>query len=199
MKNRFVCIGFIVLILISISACSAVELEENTFPLAVLVGEENEKVMYGLSLQVAPGKGNTFAESKTEYESHLNKNTDYNHLKVLVMEEEVLEKQYIYIDMLDYLAQTETYPRNTYVCVVDDVDDMLELEKRLSQDIGTYLEEYLKSHESKKAKLLTLGDLLNEKENQTMIQYLPYLEVEENYVKWTGYVNTLGKIWKESQ
>ena len=35
-------------------------------------------------------------------------------------------------------------------------------------------------------------------EIQMMILYLPYLEVEENYVEWNGYVNTFGKKWEES-
>ena len=84
------------------------------------------------------------------------------------------------------------------MCVVDDAEELLELEKHLPQDLGTYLEEYLKNHEAQKNKLLTLGDLLNEKENQMMILYLPYLEADDNYVKWIGYMNTEGKTWKES-
>ena len=102
------------------------------------------------------------------------------------------------MDMLNNLAETEEFPRNTYVCAIDDIEDLLQLEKKLSQDIGTYLEEFLNNQESQKKRRLTLGDLLNEKENQMMVLYMPYLEAEENYVEWKGYVNTFGKIWKES-
>ena len=99
--------------------------------------------------------------------------------------------------MLAYLAKTERFPRNTYVCVVNDIEDLFELEEHISQDLGTYLEEYITKHEEEKSHILTLGDLLDERENQTLILYLPYLEVEENYVEWDGYVNILGEIWQD--
>ena len=104
----------------------------------------------------------------------------------------------IYENMLEVLAQTEDFPRNTYVCVVDEVDDLDEMGESISKDLGTYLEEYLKQQEEKKDRLLTLGDLIDEKENQAMVLYLPYLEVEENFIEWKGYVNISGKTWKES-
>jgi len=75
---------------------------------------------------------------------------------------------------------------------------LFEMEKEISQDLGTYLEEYLKSHEEKKDRLLTLGDLLDEQANQLFVLYLPYLDVEENKLEWNGYVNTSGKVWQES-
>lgn len=141
---------------------------------------------------------NAFGESKSRYEKRLNKDADYNHLKILVLESDLLEEATAYGEMLDYLAETEDFPRNTYVCAVEDVDDLFELEKNISQDLGTYLEEYLKQQEEKKDRLLTLGDLLDERANQTMVLYMPYFEVEENFVEWKGYMNTTGKSWQES-
>lgn len=203
-------VGFAVFLM----GCSSTELEERCFPMAATVGFEDGKVTFcagfpkasnsaqgeekSTEIKVSMVSAATFAESKTKYENHLNKEADYNHLKVLVLEDDLLENKVGYEDMLSYLAETEEFPRNTYVCVVDDVDDLLEMEKNLPQDLGSYLEEYLKSHEAKKDKLLTLGDLLDEKENQAMVLYLPYLEVEENYVEWKGYMNNAGKSWQES-
>ena len=214
MKNRIILFAIILFTLMGLVACQSVELEENCFPMVVLVGEEEGKVTYEISfpkatsssksaqsnsdVQVPPTKEANFEVSKSTYESHLSQKADYNHLKVLVLEDEVLENQKIYLDMLTYLAQNESFPRNTYVCVVDDIEDMLKLEKTIAQELGTYLEEFLKNQEPSKARLLTLGDLLNEKENQMMVLYLPYLEVEEKYVEWNGFVNTVGKKWQES-
>lgn len=169
--------------------CSSTELEERCFPMAVLVEAENGKTTYYAS----------FKEEKIEDVTHLIKTPDYNHLKVLVFEDDLLEQQNQYNAMLEQLAETEEFPRNTYVCVVDDVEDLFELEKNITEDLGTYLEEYLKKHEEKKDRLLTLGDLLDERENQAMVLYLPYLEAEENFVEWKGYMNTSGKSWQESQ
>ena len=187
-----------------LTGCGATELEERCFPMLVAVGYDDRKVTYEVAYPKDGGilqfntKADDFKTSKEEYESRLNKETDYNHLKVLVFDEDFLEHSQEYGAMLDYLAETENFPRNTYVCGVDDIEDLMELEKEVSEDMGSYLEEYLKQHEERKDKLLTLGDLIDEKDNAEIVLYLPYLEIEENYIEWKGYVNTKGKIWKES-
>lgn len=190
-----------------LTGCSTTELEERCFPMMVAVGYEDGKVSYaaGFPKEDENGQGGrrqseeiSFDQAKIAYENRLNRDADYNHLKVLVLEGDLTEQKKVYEDMLETLMYTESFPRNTYVCVVDEVDDLYEMEKSLSLDLGTYLEEYLKKQEEKKNRLLTLGDLIDEKENQAMVLYLPYLEVEENFMEWKGYVNISGKTWKES-
>ena len=195
----------VAVIAICLIACGTTELEERYFPMLVAVGYEDGKVSYvaAFSKQDETQKAfrvveKTFEESKTKYEGRLNKDADYNHLKVLVFEDDFLENASAYEEMLYHLAKTEDFPRNTYVCAVEDVDDLLELEKNVEQDLGTYLEEYLKQKEEKKDRLLTLGDLLDERVNQSMVLYMPYLEIEDKFVEWKGYMNTFGKSWKES-
>lgn len=214
MKRRIYIFNILLCFVLLLSACSTTELEERSFPMLVTVGYEDGKVTYGAAfpkedatgqsntketeLKTAIATGKSFAESKTKYENRLNKQADYNHLKIFVIEDDVLENQKIYYEVMDHLIAIEDFPRNTYVCVVEDVDDIYELEKNVSQDIGTYLEEYLKKQEEKKASLLTLGDLIDEKQNQTMVLYLPYFDVEEKFIEWKGYMNTSGKSWQES-
>lgn len=171
-----------------LGGCSTTELEERCFPMMTAIGYENGKVIYRDAFSKDDTTGQLGAKEK-----------DYAHLKVLVLDEDLLEQKTQYEKMLEEQAEKENFPRNTYVCVVDDIEDLFEMEKNISQDLGTYLEEYLKKHEEKKDRLLTLGDLLDEKENQMMVLYLPYLDVEENIVEWKGYVNTSGKIWQESE
>lgn len=198
-----------------LSGCSMTELEERCFPVVVTVGYEDENVSFcegfpktasatnedssSVQIGVSMVLSKDFEQAKEKYEKRLNKEADYNHLKVLVLEKDLLEQPEPYKNMLDYMAQTEEFPRNTYVCVMEDIEDLWEIEKELSQDLGSYLEEYLKKHEEKKEKLLTLGDLIDEKENQLMVLYMPYLDAEENYVEWRGYMNTDGKSWQESK
>lgn len=185
-----------------LSACAATELEERCFPILMSVGFEDRKVTYALGFpreglageesknsktNVSRVKAKNFKESKTKYESRLNKVVDYNHLKVIVLEEDFMEQVKIYEEMIDYLAELEEFPRNTYVCAVEDVEDLLEIEKDLPQELGTYLEEYLNKQENAKGDILTLGDLMDEKENKKMVLYIPYLEVEDSYVEWEGY------------
>lgn len=184
-------------------ACSATELEERCFPLIAAVGYDDNQVSYCLGFPRVENSGEqelqineiqvpvvlnlSFEKSKEEYESHLNKAADYNHLKVLVLEEDLLEQTKAYEEMLDSLSDAEEFPRNTYVCAVDDIDELFEMNEKLPQELGTYLEEYLNNHEKKKDRLQTLGDLIDEKENKDMVLYIPYLEVEDSFVEWGGY------------
>lgn len=188
---------------IQLTACSKTELEEKCFPLLVAVDYEDGEVTFcagfpradnsggstgqSTELQVATSRGKTFEESKAEYEKNLNKIPDYNHLKVLVLGEDFAKDESKLDEMLDTLAGTEELPRNTYVCIVDDVDELMAIDKELPQDLGTYLEEYLNNHEDKKNRMLTLGDMLDEKENCELVLYAPFLVPEDTYVEWGGY------------
>jgi len=199
---------FVILLSTILLGCSATELEERCFPVVTVVGYEDEKVTYAMGfpsissageeksgtseVSVPLVKEKNFMDSKSKYESRLNKLADYNHLKVIVLEEDFIQQISLYENMLDYLSETEEYPRNTYVCIVDDVEDLLELEKNLPKDLGTYLEEYLNNHERQSEEILTLGDLIDEKENKRLVLYVPYLEVEDSFVEWGGYY-TIGK------
>jgi len=185
--------------------CGATELESRCFPMMVAVDydADKEKVIFyesfpntqdenktGLStneIQVPIKSGATFLESKESFEKDLNKDTDYNHLKVVIIGEELVEHANAYHDMLKTLAETEEFPRNTYVCVTEDIEDLIKLQDKLPQELGTYLEEYLENHEEKKDRLLSLGNLLDEEENHKMILYAPYLEAKDTYVEWGGY------------
>lgn len=191
--------------MVQLAGCRQSELEERCFPLLAAVDYEDDtkRVTFcagfpraensggstgqSSELQVSKASGDSFATSRAEYEKNLNKVPDYNHLKVLVLGEDFVENQAAYDGMLDQLAETEEFPRNTYVCIVEDIDDLLEIDKELPQDLGTYLEEYLNNHEAQKNRMLTLGDLLDEKENKELILYAPYLEPEDTYVEWGGY------------
>ena len=209
-KKMIVSIGILTIATI-INACNSTEIEERCFPMLVVVDYDDDwkQVLYcddfprtnntnteskGTSTEEKKDKlsnslqsGKTFAESKKAFEARLNKIPDYNHLKMILLDEEFVQQQTLYNDMLDTLVTTEEFPRNTYVCITDDVGDFLELADGLEDDLGTYLEQYLEHHEEKKDRLLTLGDLLDEKANQDMIVYVPYLEVENNYIEWGGY------------
>lgn len=186
-NKRIKIVGLCVLLTFLMVGCSTTELEERSFPMLVAIEYENGGVTYKNAFPKEDDMGKMGAKQK-----------DYNHLKVLVLEDELLETKNAYESVISELAEKEIFPRNTYVCALDDVEDLFEIEKKISQDLGTYLEEYLKLHEEDKGRLLTLGDLIDEQANHSFILYMPYLDVEENVVVWKGYVNTSGKIWQES-
>lgn len=180
-------LSWLFLVVFLMTGCSTTELEERSFPMLVAVAYENGTIQYKEAYPKEDSMGKLGAKEK-----------DYNHLKVLVLEEDLLEYPNAYEEIISEMAKEEVFPRNTYVCVMDDVDDLFEMEKNISQDLGSYLEDYLKLHEAKKDRLLTLGDLIDEQANQMFVLYLPYLEVDEGALVWKGYVNISGQMWQES-
>ncbi len=202
-KVRYLCLGILVLCLLT--GCARTELETRCFPLLAVVDFKTEQAQVSFcagfpradntggstgqttELQVATVYGRDFLESKTSYEENLNKQADYNHLKVLVIGEALLKEEGQYQQMLTELREREEFPRNTYVCVVSDTTALLEMDEKLPQDIGTYLEEYLGNRASVDGQMLTLGDLLDERENRILKLYLPYIIPEDAYVSWGGY------------
>lgn len=183
------------------TGCGANELEETAFPLLVAVDYEDDqnKVIYcngfsrpseessgGKEFPYASRRGDTFALAKETYEDLLQKVPDYNHLKILLLGEDFVKNQQAYQNMLDTLAETEQFPRNTYVCITDEISDILEIADKLPEDVGSYLENYLENHKKEENNLISLGDLIDEQENQKLVLYAPYFEVEDDVVQMRG-------------
>lgn len=185
-----------------LAGCGATELESRCFPMmaAIDYDTENEKVLFfesfpgsenktGISvneIQIPSKSGDSFAESKTEFEKALNKLADYNHLKVIVIGKNFLENETAYADMIKLLAETEEFPRNTYICVTEDTEKLIALKEELPDELGAYLEEYLENHEDGNGKIISLGDLIDEQANKDRILYAPFLKTKETYVEWDG-------------
>lgn len=193
----------LILLLSLLSGCSATELENRCFPMMAAVDYKDGKVefSYGFpelsqkdntdlaeaKVNAAAAAGSDFAGSVKAYNQELSKYADCNHLKVLVLGENFMEEPQ-YEKMLSYLKETELFPRNTYVCVTRDVGKLFEVEGDLPEDLGSYLETYLQSHESdQEIRLLNLGKLIDEQENKSETLALPYLTVEDGTILWDGY------------
>lgn len=185
-----------------LSGCNATQLEDRSFPMLIAI-TCNEKNEVGISCDFPMQQKQTSADSGSQeeslameyahefvtawnnYEKSLNKVSDYNHLKVILLSERFLENTEQYNAMLSMLKSKETFPRNVYVCKTDNIEAMLELEKNLSVDLGTYIEELLENHEyGKDRDLPTIGNLIDEKENQLRMIELPYLSVENETIYW---------------
>ena len=120
--------------------------------------------------------------------SDINSYLDYNHLKVVLIEEEFLEDEKKYQDFLTEIQKEETFPRNTYVCVTPDVDEICDAGEALAIDVGTYIENMLQTKERlEKNHLPTMGDLLDDKENQMRIWKLPVLSAKDGQIEITDY------------
>lgn len=182
--------------------CSATELEDRCFPMMAVIDLQGEQVAFGYGFPQLSQKENTNLQEANvnaavttgtnlrscvqQYNDQLEKRTDCNHMKVLVLGETLVQNQDAYEKVLAYLKQTELFPRNTYVCVTPEPDLLFALEDTLSCDLGSYLEAFLQNHESdRQIRLWNVGRLLDEQENHLLTVSLPYIEVKDNSILWT--------------
>lgn len=202
--GRLVLAVFIAALSLQIAGCSATELENRCFPMMAVVDYQEGQVEFTYGFPELSQKENTdveeskvdapmtggssFREAHENYKQELDKKADCNHLKVLVLSEAFLKQQEAFSQMIEYLQKSELFPRNSYVCVTDDVGALMESEQSLPTDIGSYLETFLQNHEPERdSELVNLGTVLDESENHIRTLQLPYLTVEEDAVLWDGY------------
>lgn len=160
---------------INLDGCKSVELEERAFPMLVGVeASELGTISYNY----------VFANEWSDLNSYV----DYNHLKVVLLEKNFLQREGLYDSLLDTIVKDDTFPRNTYVAVTDNNAVVIENLEEKKQDAGTYIENMLKATEKEYHKHLpTIGDLIDEKENRMRIWQLPVLGVEEGQLKLESY------------
>lgn len=186
----------------NLSACSATELEDRCFPMMAIadVKEERVRFAYGFpelsqkdntdieeaDVGVPPTEGGNLAEALSAYEAELSNLADCNHMKVFVIGESLLRDTKRFKETLDYLRESEVFPRNTYVCVTGDIETLLEKADSLPEDEGSYLEKFLQHHESDhEIKLTNLGTLLDEQINRRLTLELPCVSAEDDAIVWT--------------
>lgn len=191
----FFCVSFF-------CGCSATELEDRCFPMMAVIDQQGGQVTFGYGFPQLSQKENTDLQEANvnaavttgtslkscvqQYDDQLEKRTDCNHMKVLVLGETLVKNQDAYEKVLAYLKKTELFPRNTYVCVTPEPDVLFALEDTLSSDLGSYLEAFLQNHESdRKMHLWNLGRILDEQENHLLTVSLPCIEVKDNSILWT--------------
>lgn len=182
-----------------LAACTATELEDRCFPMMAAVDYKDGQVefSYGFpslsqkdstdlsaaNVNAAMASGGNFAESINRYSRELNKLADCNHMKVLVVTTALVNEKEQYDDMLAWLRETEEFPRNTYICMTDDIQALFDVEESLPDDLGSYLESFLQKQEKEgELTLLSLGRLLDEQINRTTTLSIPYITVENDTI-----------------
>ena len=198
-KVQILCVAWLMALL---CGCSATELEDRCFPMmaAVDVTDGQISFRYGFpelsqkdntdveeaKVNAGTTTGETLSECVDACNGRLEKLADCNHMKVLVLGEQLMQDKAQYEACLTYLKETELFPRNTYVCVTKDPQALVETEDALPEDLGSYLEEFLQNHESDwQIRQFHLGKLLDEQENQMLGVVLPYIAVQDGVITWT--------------
>lgn len=169
------CIAIPVIVVLTIglmlTGCSAVELEERCFPtlaavdiVAVATDETTDKEVvefyYNMDKSYEPEYADDIKTAVDSFEERLSQKADTNHLKVILIGKTLRNNKAAYSDFMEYCKTSKKFPRNTYVCVADDINDIFD-------NMGDYYEQKMnkENHEDGEP-IVTLGTLLDDYTNE---------------------------------
>ena len=141
-----------------LQGCNVAELEDKAFPVLLNIRDQDD-----------------FQNVWLNHEYAGNKEVDYNHLKVVLIERSFLEVE----DMLSMLEQEKEVPWNAYVMTTESCDRLAQTEGELDVLFGNYLEELLENTSGIDQKAYpTLGMLYEERANHLETLYIPFVDIE---------------------
>ena len=169
------CIAIPVIVVLTIglmlTGCSAVELEERCFPtlaavdiVAVDIDEITDKGVvefyYNMDKSYEPEYADDIKTAVDSFEERLSQTADTNHLKVILIGKTLRNDKAAYASFMEYCKTSKKFPRNTYVCIADDINDIFD-------NMGDYYEQKMnkENHEDGEP-IITLGTLLDDYTNE---------------------------------
>lgn len=169
------CIAIPVIVVLTIglmlTGCSAVELEERCFPtlaavdiVAVATDETTDKEVvefyYNMDKSYEPEYADDIKTAVDSFEGRLSQKADTNHLKVILIGKTLRNDKAAYARFIEYCKTSKKFPRNTYVCIADDINDIFD-------NMGDYYEQKMnkENHEDGEP-IITLGTLLDDYTNE---------------------------------
>ena len=145
-----------------LQGCNVAELEDKAFPVLLNIRDQDD-----------------FQNVWLNHEYAGNKEVDYNHWKVVLIERSFLEKEAEVEDMLSMLEQEKEVPWNAYVMTTESCDRLAQTEGELDVLLGNYLEELLENTSGIDQKAYpTLGMLYEERANHLETLYIPFVDIE---------------------
>ena len=145
-----------------LQGCNVAELEDKAFPVLLNIRDQDD-----------------FQNVWLNHEYAGNKEVDYNHLKVVLIERSFLEKEAEVEDMLSMLEREKEVPWNAYVMTTESCDRLAQTEGELDVLLGNYLEELLENTSGIDQKAYpTLGMLYEERVNHLETLYIPFVDIE---------------------
>lgn len=145
-----------------LQGCNVAELEDKAFPVLLNIRDQDD-----------------FQNVWLNHEYAGNREVDYNHLKVVLIERSFLEKEAEVEDMLSMLEQEKEVPWNAYVMTTESCDRLAQTEGELDVLLGNYLEELLENTSGIDQKAYpTLGMLYEERVNHLETLYIPFVDME---------------------
>ena len=167
-----------------LEGCNVAELEDKAFPVLLNIRDQDD-----------------FQSAWLNHEYAGNKEVDYNHLKVVLIERSFLEKEAAMDDMLAILEQEKEVPWNAYVMTTESCDRLAQTEEELDTLLGNYLEELLENTSGINQKAYpTLGMLYEERANHLETLYIPFVDIKEEQPAITGKPQiTAYEVWKRGE
>ncbi|MDD6058576.1 MAG: GerAB/ArcD/ProY family transporter, partial [Clostridiales bacterium] len=143
--------------------CNTAELEERSFPIELGIADTD-----------------SFAKEWLNVNQAGNRVVDYSHLKVMLLEKELLENEESMEELLELLEEKADMPRNTYIVATENLKAMMEQTGEDGESVGNYLEQFFENvSEVKKRMYPTLGMLYQEKENRCETLFIPVVGTED--------------------
>ena len=161
------CIAIPVIVVLTIglmlTGCSAVELEERCFPTLAavdIVAVDTIEFYYNMDKSYEPEYADDIKTAVDSFEERLSQKADTNHLKVILIGKTLRNDKAAYASFMEYCKTSKKFPRNTYVCIADDINDIFD-------NMGEYYEQKMnkENHEDGEP-IITLGTLLDDYTNE---------------------------------
>lgn len=115
---------------------------------------------YNMDKSYEPEYADDFKTAVDSFEERLSQKADTNHLKVILIGKTLRNDKAAYADFMEYCKTSKKFPRNTYVCIADDINDIFD-------NMGDYYEQKMnkENHEDGEP-IITLGTLLDDYTNE---------------------------------
>lgn len=115
---------------------------------------------YNMDKSYEPEYADDIKTAVDSFEERLSQKADTNHLKVILIGKTLRKDKAAYASFMEYCKTSKKFPRNTYVCIADDINDIFD-------NMGDYYEQKMnkENHEDGEP-IITLGTLLDDYTNE---------------------------------
>lgn len=115
---------------------------------------------YNMDKSYEPEYADDIKTAVDSFEERLSQKADTNHLKVILIGKTLRNDKAAYASFMEYCKTSKKFPRNTYVCIADDINDIFD-------NMGDYYEQKInkENHEDGEP-IITLGTLLDDYTNE---------------------------------
>ena len=115
---------------------------------------------YNMDKSYEPEYAKDIKTAVDNFEERLSQKADTNHLKVILIGKTLRNDKAAYSEFMEYCKTSKKFPRNTYVCIADDINYIFD-------NMGDYYEQKInKENHEKDEPIITLGTLLDDYTNE---------------------------------